>query len=101
MAKKPAARKKPIKAAKPAKAAKPSSKPMKPVAKAAPKPASGGSAVVLFTLRDSGASTLRFHSDHFDVERAKGVAIALANSPDVGDAFVVKNVEIVRREGIA
>jgi hypothetical protein len=103
MAKKPAAKKKSIKA-KPAKASKsnrPSkpSRPMKPAAKSAPKPAAGGSAVVLFTLRDSGASTLRFHSDHFDVERAKGVAIALANSPDVGDAFVVKNVEIVRPEG--
>jgi hypothetical protein len=101
MAKKRAAQKKPVKTMKAAKPAKPA-KPVKPVKTAArtassQSPASG--AVVLFTLRDSGASAVRFHSDHQDVARAKGVAQGLANSPDVADAFVVTGVEIVRRAG--
>jgi hypothetical protein len=93
MAKKRPVPKKPAKSAKPAKAGKP----MKPAAKSASKLAPGTSAVVVFTLRDSGASALRFHSEHDDVQRAKGMALSLANSPDVADAFVLTNVEIVRR----
>ena len=72
---------------------------MKVAAKSAHKQAPGTSAVVVFTLRDSGASALRFHSEHEDVQRAKGMALSLANSPDVADAFVLTNVEIVRRSG--
>jgi hypothetical protein len=95
MAKKRAVLKKPVKAAKTAKPAKPT----KTAARltASPSPAAG--AVVLFTLRDSGASAVRFHSDHYDIARARGIAQALANSPDVADAFVLTSVEIVRRIG--
>jgi hypothetical protein len=92
------AKKRPVpkKAAKPARSAK-AAKAMKNGPKPAPKPQPGTSAVVVFTLRDSGASALRFHSEHEDVQRAKGMALSLANSPDVADAFVLTNVEIVRR----
>jgi hypothetical protein len=89
MAKKRPLKKKPAKAAKPARTA----------ARPAAKEAGNGAAAVLFTLRDAGASALRFHSDHEDVARARGVAQALANSPDVADAFVIRNIEIVRRAG--
>ena len=83
---------------KPAKAAKPS-KAAKPAARAAAKPPSGPPAIVLFTLRDSGASALRFHSDHQEISRARAIAQSLANSPDVADAFVLPGIEIVRRAG--
>ena len=95
MAKKRPVPKKAAKPAKPAKAARPS----KAAAKSAHKSSPGMSAVVVFTLRDSGASPLRFHSEHQDLQRAKGMAMSLANSPDVADAFVLTNVEIVRRSG--
>lgn len=90
------AKKRPIKK-KPAKAAKRAKNAARPAAKEA----AGGAAVVLFTLRDSGASALRFHSDHADITRAKAVAQGLANSPDVADAFILRGVEIVRRAGQA
>ena len=92
------AKKRPVpkKAAKVLKSAK-AGKAMKHGPKSAQKQQPGTSAVVVFTLRDSGASALRFHSEHEDVQRAKGMALSLANSPDVADAFVLTNVEIVRR----
>src|SRR5262245_36228035 len=92
------AKKRPVpkKTAKTGKAAK-SGKPVKAAAKSVPKSFPGHSAVVVFPLRDSGASALRFHSEHEDIQRAKGMALSLANSPDVADAFVLTNVEIVRR----
>jgi hypothetical protein len=95
MAKKRAVPKKP---AKNAKAAKPA-KPAKAAARTAASQSPASGAVVLFTLRDSGASALRFHSEHQELARARGVAQGLANSPDVADAFVVTGVEIVRRAG--
>ena len=99
MSKKPAAKKKPAKPAKPAKAAKIVKAAPRAVAKPAPKVAPkadpGGAAVVLFTLRDSGATALRFHSDHADIGRARAVAQGLANSADVADAFILRNVEIM------
>jgi hypothetical protein len=94
MGKKRAPKKKPAKAAKPVKSAKPAARP-------AAKQSGGGSAVVLFTLRDSGASALRFHSDYEELSRARAVAQSLANSPDVADAFVLPGIEIVRRAGQA
>jgi len=96
MAKKRAVPKKP---AKNAKAAKPA-KPAKTAARTASSQSPATGAVVLFTLRDSGASALRFHSEHQELARARGVAQGLANSPDVADAFVVTGVEIVRRAGL-
>src|SRR5687768_10906932 len=96
MAKKRPTKKKPArpaKAAKPAKAARPASR------AAAKPPAASEPAVVLFTLRDAGASSLRYHSDHETLERARGVAQGLANSPDVSEAFVLRGAEIVRRAG--
>jgi hypothetical protein len=95
MAKKRAVPKKPAKATKTVKSAKPAKTAARTVASQSP----AAGAVVLFTLRDSGASAVRFHSDHQDVARARGVAQGLANSPDVADAFVVTGVEIVRRAG--
>jgi len=96
MARKQAVPKKP---AKNAKAAKPA-KPAKTAARTASSQSPATGAVVLFTLRDSGASALRFHSEHQELARARGVAQGLANSPDVADAFVVTGVEIVRRAGL-
>jgi hypothetical protein len=81
----------PKKSAKSAKAAKPA----KTAAKPPPKD-SGGAAVVCFTLRDTGATALRFHSEHEQRERARGTAMALANSPDVADVFVLTGVELFR-----
>lgn len=95
MAKKRAVPKKPAKTTKSAKPAKPA----KSAARTAASQPPAAGAVVLFTLRDSGASAVRFHSDHQEVARARGVAQGLANSPDVADAFVVTGVEIVRRAG--
>jgi len=95
MAKKRAVPKKPAKAAKTVKPAKPA----KTAARTAAGQSPAAGAVVLFTLRDSGASAVRFHSDHYEIARARGVAQALANSPDVADAFVLTSVEIVRRIG--
>ena len=95
MAKKRAVPKKPAKAAKTVKPAKPA----KTAARTAASQSPAAGAVVLFTLRDSGASAVRFHSDHYEIARARGVAQALANSPDVADAFVLTSVEIVRRIG--
>lgn len=86
----------PKKPAKPANSAK-ASKPARPASRSTSNQAARTSAVVVFTLRDSGASALRFHSEHEDLARAKGMALSLANSPDVADAFVLTNVEIVRR----
>jgi len=102
MAKKRPPKKGPAKAARPVKSlsAKPT-KPQKAVARPAARPAGGGPAVVLFTLRDAGASALRFHSDHAELNRARAVAQSLANSPDVADAFVLPGIEIVRRAGQA
>jgi hypothetical protein len=96
MAKKRPVPKKAPKSAKPAKAAKAA----KPAGKQGTNGPAGPSAVVVFTLRDSGASPLRFHSEHQDLSRAKGIALALVNSPDVADAFVLHNVEVVRRAGM-
>src|SRR5688572_9528100 len=93
------AKKRPVpkRAAKPAKNAKGARPAARPIGRTAPRQPPVTSAVVVFTLRDSGASALRFHSEHEDLSRAKGMALSLANSPDVADAFVLTNVEIVRR----
>ena len=95
MAKKRPAKKKPAKPAKPVKAAKPAKS--KSAARGRSKPSAPSEpAVVLFTLRDAGASSVRYHSDHESVERARGVAQALANSPDVAEAFILRGAEIIR-----
>lgn len=94
MAKKRPVKKKPSRPARPAKAAKPAKS--KPSARSAPRASAPSEpAVVLFTLRDAGASSVRYHSDHESVDRARGVAQALANSPDVAEAFVLR-ADIVR-----
>jgi hypothetical protein len=87
------AKKRPIakKPAKPGKSAKPTKAAAKPSSKD-----SSGAAVVCFTLRDTGATALRFHSEHDQRERARGTAMALANSPDVADVFVLTGVELFR-----
>ena len=84
---------------KPARSAKPAARPAASAAAAAaaPPPGSVPAAVVLFTLRDAGASSLRYHSDHTDIQRARVIATALASSPDIADAFVIRGAEIYRR----
>ena len=86
----------PKKPAKSAKAAKPPKSAAKPSPKDSLSKDSGGAAVVCFTLRDSGATALRFHSEHEQRDRARGTAMALANSPDVADVFVLTGVELFR-----
>ena len=97
MAKKRPAKKVPSKAARPAKPLKAPKQPARPAARQP----GGSPAVVLFTLRDAGASALRFHSDHEEITRARAAAQSLANSPDVADAFVIPGIEIIRRAGEA
>ena len=86
----------PKKPAKSAKAAKPAKSAARPSPKDSRSKDSGGAAVVCFTLRDSGATALRFHSEHDERDRARGTAMALANSPDVADVFVLTGVELFR-----
>jgi hypothetical protein len=82
------------KAKKPVKASAAKSLP-KRAAKAPPAPEVASQAVVLYELRDQ-AGTIRYHSDHTDVQRARFAARILANSPDVGQAWVIPGVEIIR-----
>jgi hypothetical protein len=83
------------KAKKPAKASSAKAPAPKKTAKPAPAPEVASQAVVLYELRDQ-AGTIRYHSDHTDVQRARFAARILANSPDVGQAWVIPGVEVVR-----
>jgi hypothetical protein len=51
--------------------------------------------VVFFEL--SGVAGVRFHDEFADVERARLAARALVSSPDVAHAWVLQNLEIIRR----
>jgi len=64
------------------------SKPAAPVA-AAPK------IVVFFELSD--VAGVRFHSEFADIERARIAAKSLVSSPDVAQAWIVRDLEIVRK----
>ena len=81
LAKKPAAKAPPAKAA-----------PVKSGATSSP----ATQVLVFYELRDQ-AGMVRYHSDHADVNRARGTATMLANSPDVGQSWIIQNVEVVRR----
>src|SRR5688500_9733628 len=93
MAEKRPAPKKPEKSPKAAKSAKEAAK---PATKDTGSKNSSAAAVVCFTLRDTGATSLRFHIEHEERERARGTAMVLANSPDVADVFVLTGVELFR-----
>jgi hypothetical protein len=51
-------------------------------------------ALVLYEL--NGLAGVRFHSDHDDVVQARRAAAMLVNSPDVAQAWVLREVEILR-----
>lgn len=72
-------------------APKPASK--RPASKAAP-PAARAETVVFYELR--GLSGVRYHGEYVDVERARLAARHLVGSPDVEQAWILKNVEIVK-----
>ncbi|MDX1945714.1 MAG: hypothetical protein SFU86_09985 [Pirellulaceae bacterium] len=82
---------------KPVKKPAPKHSPAKSAAKPTPPPPPGSEALVLYELRDQ-AGMVRYHSDHADLNRARGTAMMLANSPDVGQCWIVQNVEVVRRQ---
>ena len=77
------AKKKPKKAA-----PKPAAK--KPAPKAEPAP----TIVVFYEL--SGVASVRYHSEYIDIQRARITAQTLITSPDVSQAWIIKDVEIVR-----
>jgi len=53
--------------------------------------------VVFFELRD--VAGVRYHSDHVDIERARIAARALVTSSDVSQAWIVRDVEVLRSPG--
>ena len=81
------ARKKPKPAAKKATA--------KPAAKQkTPPPPPTPTIVVFYELR--GLTGVRYHSEHADVARAQIAARHLISSPEVDQAWIIKDVEILR-----
>jgi hypothetical protein len=73
----------------------------KPAAKRSPAPAARpapvADTVVLYELR--GLAGVRYHGEYSDIERARLAARHLVSSPDVEQAWVLKNVEIVKLNG--
>jgi len=51
--------------------------------------------VVFFEL--SGVAGVRFHDEFVDIDRARLAARALVSSPDVAHAWVIQNLEIIRK----
>jgi hypothetical protein len=49
----------------------------------------------LYELRDQ-AGVVRYHSDHSDIQRARLAARTLVSAPDIGQAWVLRDVEILR-----
>lgn len=52
--------------------------------------------VVFFEL--SGVSGVRFHGEYTDIERARLAARSLVLSPDVAQAWVMQDLEIIRKQ---
>jgi hypothetical protein len=69
-----------------------------PAAKAAAQPVAVPSVVVFFELRD--VAGVRFHGEYVDIERARIAARALVSSPDVAQAWILRDLEIVRKPGL-
>jgi len=51
--------------------------------------------VVFFELGD--VAGVRFHGEFADIERARIAAKSLVSSPDVAQAWIVRDLEIVRK----
>jgi hypothetical protein len=51
--------------------------------------------VVFFEL--SGVSGVRFHGEYADIERARLAARSLVLSPDVAQAWIMDNLDIIRK----
>jgi hypothetical protein len=67
----------------------------KPAAKQkTPPPPPKPTIVVFYELR--GLSGVRYHSEHAEAARAQIAARHLISSPDVDQAWIIKDVEIVR-----
>jgi hypothetical protein len=67
----------------------------KPAAKQkAPPPPPPPTIVVFYELR--GLTGVRYHSEHAEIARAQLAARHLTSSPDVDQAWIIKDVEIVR-----
>jgi len=77
---------------KPKKVSKPPAK-----KKAAAKVEAPPTIVVFYELRD--VASVRYHSEHADIVRARIAAQTLVTSPDVNQAWIVRDVEIVRSPG--
>jgi hypothetical protein len=73
-------------------AKKPPAKP--PTRQKAPPPPPTPTIVVFYELR--GLTGVRYHSEHADVARAQIAARHLISSPEVDQAWIIKDVEIVR-----
>jgi hypothetical protein len=52
--------------------------------------------VVFFEL--SGVSGVRFHGEYADIERARLAARSLVFSPDVAQAWIMQDLEIIRKQ---
>ena len=77
---------------------KPKKSQAKPLAKKpAPKPEPAPTIVVFYEL--SGVANIRYHSEYSDIQRARITAQTLITSPDVSQAWVIRDVEIFRSPG--
>ena len=65
-----------------------------PAKKVAPKPEPAPTIVVFYEL--SGVANVRYHSEYSDIQRARITAQTLITSPDVSQAWIVRDVEIFR-----
>jgi hypothetical protein len=52
--------------------------------------------VVFFEL--SGVAGVRFHGEYADIERARLAARSLVVSPDVAQAWITQDLEIIRKQ---
>jgi len=52
--------------------------------------------VVFFEL--SGVAGVRFHGEYTDIERARLAARSLVLSPDVAQAWIMEDLEIIRKQ---
>ncbi len=54
--------------------------------------------VVFFEL--SGVAGVRFHGEYADIDRARLAARSLVLSPDVAQAWIVDDLEIIRKQTV-
>jgi hypothetical protein len=68
----------------------------RPAAKQAAVAEAAAKIVVFFEL--SGVAGVRFHGEYADIERARLAARSLVLSPDVAQAWVFQDLEIIRKQ---